>query len=224
MSSHSGAARLTTILLDLDGTLVDPAAGIIGSCRHALEQLGCPPDPADDLRWMIGPPARESFARLVGSRADPEEALRLYRARYGERGLTDATLYEGVFEALSDLRGRGFRLIVCTSKARVFARRVVEHFGLAAVLDAVYGPDLDGRLDDKGDLMAHIFATEHLSPGEACMVGDRKYDILAAARHGVPGVGVLWGYGDEPELRSAGAVALLKRPADLPAACDALSA
>ena len=224
MSSRSASPRLTTILLDLDGTLVDPAAGIIGSCRHALEQLGCPADAADDLRWLIGPPMRESLARLVGSRADPEDALRLYRARYGGGGLTEASLYDGVIEALATLRGRGFRLIVCTSKARVFAERVVEHFGLADQLDGVYGPELDGRFDDKGDLMAHIFAAEALSPGAACMVGDRKHDILAAARHGVPGIGVLWGYGDEAELRQAGATIILDRPADLPAACDSLSA
>jgi phosphoglycolate phosphatase len=212
---------LTTILLDLDGTLVDPAEGIVASCRHALDSLGCSADPADDLRWLIGPPVRESFARLVGSRADPEEAVRRYRARYSETGLTQATVYGDIPEALDDLRRAGFRLLVCTSKARVFAERVVAHFDLSAKVDGVYGPELDGRWDDKGDLIGHILDVEGLKPGEICMVGDRKHDILAAARHGAPGIGVLWGYGGEAELRLAGARRLIDRPCELPAACAA---
>ena len=215
---------LGAILLDLDGTLVDPAEGIVASVRYALDHLGCPVDPADDLRWVIGPPVRETFARLIGTRADPEEALRLYRVRYGETGLKEAAVYPGVPEALDALRAMKFRLIVCTSKARVFAERIVDHFSLAARLDGVYGPDLDGRLEDKGDLIAHILDTEAITPGAACMVGDRKYDVVAAARHGLPSVGVLWGYGAEIELRDAGATRLITRPDELPTACAELRA
>lgn len=214
---------MTTILLDLDGTLVDPAEGIVASCRYALDDLGCPADPDDDLRWVIGPPVRESFARLVGSRADPEAALRRYRARYGDIGFKQATVYDGIPEALDDLGAAGFRLLVCTSKARGFAERVVEYFDLAPRLDGVYGPELDGRWDDKGDLIGHILATEALAVEAICMVGDRKHDILAAARHGAPAIGVLWGYGDEAELRQAGATLLIERPGDLVAACEALA-
>jgi phosphoglycolate phosphatase len=209
----------TTILLDLDGTLVDPAVGILGCCRHALETLGCPAAPGDDLRWVIGPPLRASFARLLGGRGDPEEAVRVYRSRYGETGLFEAVVYPGVVEALGSLREREHALIVCTSKARPFAERIVEHFGLSPYLRAVYGAELDGTFDDKGDLMAHLLAAEGLAPEAACMVGDREHDMRAAARHGIPGIGVLWGYGDAAELQGAGATALIASPVELPDAC-----
>ena len=52
------------------------------------------------------------------------------------------------------------------------------------------------------------------------MVGDREFDMRAAARHGIPGIGVLWGYGDAAELRSAGAAALIASPEELPDACE----
>ncbi|MDB5479649.1 MAG: hypothetical protein JWO83_702 [Caulobacteraceae bacterium] len=209
----------TTILLDLDGTLIDPAPGILGCCRQALEALGCPARPEEDLRWVIGPPLRGSFVRLLDGRGDPEEALRLYRARYGETGLFEAGVYPGVVDALAALRARGLTLLVCTSKARPFAERIVEHFGLAPYLAGVYGAELDGRLDDKGDLIAHLLAAESLAPDAACMVGDREYDMRAAARHGIPGIGVLWGYGDAAELQGAGATALIASPTELPDAC-----
>jgi len=119
------------------------------------------------------------------------------------------------------LRARGLTLLICTSKARVFAERVADHFGLNAYLAGVYGPDLDGRFEDKGDLIAHILEAERLAPENVCMVGDRKHDMLAAAGHGIPGVGVLWGYGDEAELRAAGATVLIHEPGELPSACEA---
>ena len=211
-----------TVLLDLDGTLVDPGPGIIGAYRHAMHALGCPVDSADDLRWVIGPSPRATFATLLAGRADPETALALYRAKYGDTGLFEASVYDGVFDALEALKRAGNTLMVCTAKARVFADRIVRHFGLAPYVSAVYGPDLDGRLEDKGDLIAHILDVEHLAPRDACMVGDRRHDITAARRHGMASIGVLWGYGSEAELRAAGATRLIGAPTQLPSACKAV--
>ena len=210
---------LSTILLDLDGTLVDPAPGIVGSFRHALDALGRPAEPADDLLWVIGPPIRETFAAVLGDQEGVENGVRLYRERYGAWGLFEAAVYDGVPTALSELRANGLNLLVCTSKAAVFARRVVDHFGLSDWLSGVYGPDLDGRFDDKGDLIAHILSVEGLASDQVLMVGDRKHDVLAAARHGIPSIGVLWGYGAEEELRAAGVGTLIAHPSELPAAC-----
>jgi phosphoglycolate phosphatase len=207
--------RRPTLLLDLDGTLVDPAAGIIGSFRFALETLGVDVANDSDLHWVIGPPVRASFATLLGDRGDPETGLKLYRQRYAQSGLYEAVPYPDMLEVLREKRRLGVRLILCTAKARVFAERMVEHFGFAPLLSAVYGPELDGRFDDKGDLIAHLLETERLDPDQVCMVGDREHDIRAAARHGIPTVGVLWGYGSEAELTQAGAAALIRKPREL---------
>jgi phosphoglycolate phosphatase len=204
-----------TLLLDLDGTLVDPAPGIIGSCRYALERLGVEIANDDNLRWVIGPPLRESFQRLVGEQGDAEAALRLYRERYAEWGLREARPYPGVMDALKRRFADGTRLILCTSKPAFFARQVVSYFGFAALLGDVYGPELDGRFDDKGDLIGHLMTTEQLHPADVCMVGDRKHDVQAALRHGVPTVEVLWGYGSRDELERAGAAVIIDRPGDL---------
>jgi phosphoglycolate phosphatase len=205
------------LLLDLDGTLVDPAVGIISSCRHALEALGRPVGETEDLRWIIGPPLRSSFAQLLEGRADPEEALRLYRERYVATGLYEATPYPGMFEALAEKARSGVTLLLCTAKPAPFARRVVEHFGFGPLLSAVYGPDLDGRFDDKGDLIEHLLAAETLDPEQVCMVGDREHDVRAATRHGIPTVGVLWGYGSLAELEAAGAEVIIQNPGELSA-------
>jgi phosphoglycolate phosphatase len=209
------ARRRRTLLLDLDGTLVDPAEGIIGSCRYAMARMGHPIADDEDLNWIIGPSLRVTFARLLGERGDAEAAVRHYRERYREWGLTAAAPYPGVREVLAARRAVGTRLFLCTAKPAVFAKRVVEVFSFADLLDGVYGPELDGRFDDKGDLIAHLMEEERLEKDELCMVGDRAQDALAARRNGVPTVGVLWGYGGREELMAAGAEIIIDTPAEL---------
>jgi phosphoglycolate phosphatase len=203
------------LLVDLDGTLVDPAAGIIGSARYALEAMGRAAPPPRDLGWIIGPPLRQSFRELLGGGGDPEEALRHYRSRYSTGGLFEATVYDGAREMLADLRGAGLRLFLCTSKPLAFATRILSHFDLASHFAGAYGAELDVRFDDKGDLIAHLLETERLRTEDVFMLGDRKHDVLAARRHAMPTLGALWGYGGEEELRLAGAAALCESPRDV---------
>lgn len=213
---------MDTILVDLDGTLTDPAAGIIAAVRHAIAQMGGEPPAPEALRWVIGPPLRATFPKLLGDGADVEAAVQHYRDHYGAGGLFDAAVYDGIFDALAVLRARPARLLVCTAKPLHFATRVLDYFELSARFDAIYGPDLEGKLDDKGNLIAHMLEAERFDPTRCVMIGDRGSDVHAARRHGIPTVGVLWGYGSREELETAGAAALCAAPSDLPAIVTSL--
>ena len=210
------------ILVDLDGTITDSAPGIIASYRHALAALGLAPPEPEALRWVVGPPSRRSFPKLLPPEHDVEEAVRLYRARYASHGIFDAAVFPGMAEALHALRALPARLFVCTAKPVGFARQVIEHFAVGETFEAIYGADLDGRFDDKGLLIQEILAREGIDPSRTVMVGDRDNDVRAAARHGIPAIGVLWGYGGAAELQACGAAALCETPADLPRHARAL--
>ncbi len=203
------------LLIDLDGTLIDPKPGIVGSIQYALRKLGAPVPPADELGWTIGPPLRTTFPRLLGHPHATEDALSLYRENYRNGAMFDAIVYDGVAEALDDLASSGCRLIVATSKPHVFAKPVLENFGLAGRFSAIHGAELDGRNDSKIDLLAHIIACEGVTPARAVMIGDREFDVIAAARNGIQAIGVTWGYGSVTELQTAGAAALCAAPASL---------
>lgn len=206
-----------TVLFDLDGTLTDPAPGIIGSFRQALADLGHEPPPSEDLRWIIGPALRLSFPKVMGEGADPEPAVARYRVHYGSGGMFDLTLYEGMPEAVAAIRKASQRMFVCTAKPEPYALPIVERFGYAPFFERVYGAALDGSLDDKADIIAKIIAEQGIDPARTVMIGDRMHDIHAARRHGMASIGVAWGYGGEEELTAAGATAICHRPEDLPA-------
>jgi phosphoglycolate phosphatase len=210
------------ILVDLDGTLVDPKPGLIGSVQYALRKLGQPVPSADELLWLIGPPFRVSFPKLLGSPDRVEEAIGYYRESYFAGGMYDAIVYDGVSEALDALCIAGHRLFVATSKPHIYARPILERLGLARHFVAICGPELDGTNDHKADLIADMIARGDVRPRTAVMIGDREFDVLAAARHGIPTVGVTWGYGSAEELTAAGAAALCHSPDTLARTATAL--
>ena len=123
---------------------------------------------------------------------------------------------------LAELRATGMRLFLCTAKPLVYAERILIHFGLEHHFEAAYGDELGGRFQDKADLIAHILEREKLDANDCCMLGDRKHDVLAATRNGMPTIGALWGYGGADELRAAGAATLCEAPSEVPAALRAL--
>lgn len=205
------------VLIDLDGTLTDPATGIFACLREALHAMGraCPRD--DELRRYIGPPMQETIRVLLDTddAAEIETGIRLYRKRYSETGLFENVVYPGIPEALAALKAAGATLRLSTSKPRVYAARILEHFDLARYFKAIYGAELDGRLANKAELIAHILKSESFSAASACMIGDRSHDVVGAKANGVRPIGVLWGYGTRDELLAAGASMLCERPEGL---------
>jgi phosphoglycolate phosphatase len=197
---------VTDVLFDLDGTLTDPGLGITRCLQHALGRLGHAVPPSDDLRRCVGPPLRDSLARLMGTadEAALAEAIRLYRERFLSEGMLENEVYADVPAGLTALRRAGHRLWVATSKPHVYARQILEHFQLAPCFAGVYGAELSGENSDKGALIRVLLARERLSPPSTCMVGDRAWDIRGARENGIRAVGVRWGYGTEEELRAAG--------------------
>ena len=171
---------MQAVFLDLDGTLVDPKDGITASIRYALDKLGEEAPDADDLTWCIGPSLWQSFDTLLGPGADLDEAVGLYRERYAETGIFEADVYDGVGEMLMDLRETGAGLWIATSKPHVFANRIVDHFGISAYIDGVFGAELDGSRSDKAELLAHALAETGVDPLRSAMLGDRRFDVDGA--------------------------------------------
>ncbi|MFC8800508.1 HAD hydrolase-like protein [Promicromonospora sp. NPDC057138] len=216
--------RITHVLLDLDGTLTDSAPGIIGSLRTGFADAGFAVPSDEVLRTFVGPPLGTSLAGIGQSAADAAATIAAYRRDFEVRGMFDNSVFDGVPEALAELRAAGLTLLVATAKPELYARKIVEHFGLdgylAGGLDGVHGAgdyeagESEGKEVVVERALAHAVALG-ADPGQVVMVGDREHDVHAAAHHGIPTVGVTWGYAAPGELEAAGAVATATTPAEL---------
>jgi phosphoglycolate phosphatase len=210
-------SNAVNILFDLDGTLTDPREGITRCIQYALGRFDRAIPPWEQLTWCIGPPLKASFEQLLNTN-DPillDRALAYYRKRFSEKGLFENTLYPGVVSALDDLQRAGFKLFLATSKPRVFARRILDHFKITPYFHTVYGSELDGRLSDKRVLIAHIIEQEELDPTATVMVGDRVYDIAGGKENNVMTAAVAYGYGTQDEINTANPDVVFETIADL---------
>ena len=205
-----------TILFDLDGTLTDSRAGIVGCLHRAMRTLGHPIDEAKDLTWAIGPPTEVMFGQLLAPFGDTDidRAVTLYRSCYDERGWRENTPYDGIAAALDAFAATGMPLFVATSKRVDFARRIVAHFGFGQ-FQAVYGAEPGGVRSHKPELIEWILQEHDIDPARAVMIGDRSYDITGAHANGLRAIGVPWGYGTRAELEQAGADRIAESPAEL---------
>jgi phosphoglycolate phosphatase len=212
------------LLFDLDGTLTDSFEGIANCLRYAVARMGLPEPDAAPLRACAGPPLRETLPRLIGTddSVTVERALGFYRERFADVGWRENAVYPGVADMLDAAMHTGRPMFVCTSKPQRYAEMIVAHFGLSGFFARIYGPALDGALDDKAKLLAHLLAAEGLAGARVVMVGDRMHDIRAARRNGARSIGVLWGYGSHEELTDAGADKIIRTPLDLAAALTQL--
>ena len=198
-------SNISNVLFDLDGTLTDPKEGITRCIQYALARFGAVVPPSDQLTWCIGPPLRASFSRLLNSTDETliDGVLAHYRKRFSEKGMFENIPYPGVMSSLNGLQKAEFHLFLSTSKPKVFARQILDHFKMTPFFHAVYGSELDGRLSDKTALIAHIIEQEGLDSTTTLMVGDRVFDIEGGKKNGIMTAAVACGYGTQDEIEAA---------------------
>lgn len=209
------------VLFDLDGTVTQSEEGVLNSVRYAMERLKMPM-PADvPNRLFMGPPLSFSFSEYCKvPKEQIPEALRLYREYYSEKGIFECRLYEGIEELLKSLNNDGRVLLVASSKPEVYVKRILAKFGVGELFAFIGGATLDDSRSEKNEVLRYTLSSAGVeNTDEALMVGDRKYDILGAKHFGMDSVGVLYGYGSEEELRSAGATYIAASAQDVERFC-----
>ena len=197
-----------TILFDLDGTLTDSGEGIINCVIYALERFGLPIPEKESLRYFVGPPLHESFVKQGVPADRAEEAVAVYRERYVPIGMFENTPYPGVREMLEALKTAGHTLYVASSKPEWMCVKVLEHFGLAQYFEKICGATLDGSRSHKEDVIRYLLSQVE-DVEDILMVGDTAFDVIGAAAHKIPCIGVTWGYGLAEDMEQAGAIALV---------------
>ncbi|MEF9916324.1 MAG: HAD family hydrolase [Lachnospiraceae bacterium] len=209
--------RYQIILFDLDGTLTASARGITNSVAYALDKFGVKVSDKTTLHKFIGPPLMESFEEFYHfTREDAKMAVKYYREYYQDKGIFENEVYNGIEELLQNLQTKEKKLVVATSKPEVFARKILDYFGLTKYFTYIGGANLDGTRTEKWEVIQHVLDTCKIEDqSTVIMVGDREHDVFGAQRVGIDSIGVLFGYGNRKELESAKATYIAEQVGDI---------
>lgn len=205
------------ILFDLDGTLTDSGLGITNSVAYSLKKYGIEVSDRTELYKFIGPPLKESFEKYYGfSSEEAGRAVEYYREYYTDKGIFENAVYKGIEELLQEIQRSGKTAIVATSKPEVFAKRILEHFGLAKYFNDIVGANMDETRTKKDEVISHVLQSCDIpDQTKVLMIGDREHDILGAKKAGIDSLGVLFGFGDYEELENAGADYIVETTEDI---------
>ena len=195
------------IFFDLDGTITDSGEGIMNCAALALEHFGLPVPDREQMRVFVGPPLDQTFIKFGVPADKTDEAIKVFRSRYTTVGKFENFPYPGVADMLQSLKEQGHRLFVATSKPEVMANEVLRHFDLDGYFEQIAGATLDGSRSHKADVITYLLGLTG-DVGQTLMVGDTAFDVIGAAAHGIPTIGVSWGYGTAEDMEKAGAIAI----------------
>lgn len=203
-----------TIIFDLDGTLTDSAEGITNSVRLVMTHFGIPIPSQEVLNKFVGPPLHNMFVKYGIPEDRIDEAIQVFRGRYTTIGKFENHPYPGIPELLRTLQDAGYTLYVATSKPEPQAVEILEHFDLARYFNCICGASLDKSRITKEDVLDYLLCQSQ-NANSAVMVGDTVYDIIGAAAHNIPAIGVSWGYGSVEEMTNAGASSIANSVSEL---------
>lgn len=197
-----------TLLLDLDGTLIDSLKTVQDTLLFAADLMGKEHPSAEFLASVAGPPMRLSMARLGWSSEEIEEAMPHYIRHYDTEMWHRAPLYPGIKDALAQLSSLGYRLALATSKRQTVAEKTLAHLGIDKYLDFVGGAGDNGKdRQAKKDVIAYVLENLGDDPsaisGKYLMVGDRIHDVEGAAAFGIDTLLCEWGTGTPEEWAQA---------------------
>jgi pyrophosphatase PpaX len=208
-------ARFTTLLFDLDGTLIDSIGLIIASYQHTANAHGLPP--RSDEEWLhgIGTPLRVVFRELVEHPEQMEQLVATYRAYNLAHHDAQVVPYVGAPELIRRVKSEGYKTGLVTSKNRPGAVRglvlagIADHFEVLVCADDVVNP--------KPHPEPVLLALDRLGsrPEEALFVGDSVHDMRCGRDAGVLTAAVLWGPFGREHLAATGPDFWLESPGDL---------
>lgn len=213
-----GRKRITTVVFDLDGTLLNTLEDLADSTNHALAQFGFPQRSLEEIRRFVGNGVRKLIERAVPGGEENgrfEDVFSCFKTYYVGHCMSKTGPYPGIPQMLQALRRDGFRLAIVSNKLQAGVTELYRHYFSDTVQVAV-GERPGVSRKPAPDMVRIALQELGVSADEAVYVGDSDVDVDTAARSGLPCISVLWGFRDRDFLVANGATCFASVPSDVP--------
>jgi phosphoglycolate phosphatase len=207
---------ITTIVFDLDGTLLDTSSDIQAAVNFVRGHYALPPLSKDEVMRYVGLGVEHLMEHTVsaGASVPLDEARRLVVDRYSRHLLDNTRPYDGIEDLLKSLYNR-YYLAVATNKPTELAVRSIDGVGFGKYFQVVVGPEEVGAGKPAPDMLYYIASKADASPREVLLVGDSPVDIKTARNFGCYIAAVTWGFSDKKDLKGASPDLILESPLKL---------
>lgn len=208
--------KFSFIIFDFDGTVADTRRGIFDSIIYALTSYGYEVPDERVLNSFLGPPLYESFQKTTSCSDETAKALTAkYRELYTDNAMYRLELFPGVKDMLKELKSKGVKLAIASSKPEKFFAKLLRHLEIDGYFHVVCGASLGDIHNTKSEIIAKAMKEMGAEKDKTLMVGDRVFDIDGAKENGIKSAGVVFGFDYTEELENAGADFIVKTTKEL---------
>ncbi|MGN0297814.1 MAG: HAD family hydrolase [Lachnospiraceae bacterium] len=209
--------KYTTIIFDLDGTLLDTLQDLADSVNHVLEEHLYPLHTIEDIRQFVG----NGVARLMElslpqgcSNPEYQMCLQEFKEYYAVHMLDTTAPYPGILSMLDTLHDKGIKIAIVSNKFDGAVKGLNQQF-FSKTISVAIGESATVAKKPAPDTVLKALEELHSTPQESVYVGDSDVDILTAKNTHMDCISVLWGFRDKEFLKQHGASCIVATPSEL---------
>lgn len=208
---------ITTLIFDMDGTLLDTLQDLTASVNFALRSAGKPERTKEEIRRMLGNGIRALVLQACPAETTDEEFVPIFatfKVHYLEHCLDETAPYAGILPMLEEAKKRGYKMAVVSNKLHQAVVELNERF-FGDLIPVAIGESETVRRKPLPDGVEAALKALGSTKEEAIYIGDSEVDFATAQNAELPCVSVLWGFRDRDYLEALGATTLIDHPAQL---------
>ncbi len=211
--------KISAVIFDLDGTLLNTLQDIAVSMNIVLERNGFDPHPIEKYRIFIGQGIAKLAKRAVENQKKAsvtvEDIVQELYSEYEQRMVDSTKFYDGIPQLLDNITSKNLPMAVLSNKRDLLTQKLAAKFLIKWPFKIISGARQDYPKKPDPALAIHIVEKLGAAPEECIFIGDTPADMQTAQKAGMFPIGVLWGFRDKKVLMETGAEILVQKPSEI---------
>ena len=208
---------ITTVIFDLDGTLLDTLQDLVDSVNFSLYAHNFPKRSLSEIRMFLGNGYKYLISHAVPentSECEIAEALDTFKSYYQKHCLDTTEPYAGIREMLQNLKEKGIKMAIVSNKGNDAVKELAHRF-FENLIPIAIGESAKVRRKPNPDTVWAAMQQLGSGKNESVYVGDSEVDFETAKNAGIPCISCSWGFRDETFLQEIGVTTIIHHPAEL---------